>query len=462
MPAPAAQARGLVRDRFLRAALLLSLVGFLHGLVYIPFGYHATPDSSTYIAAAKTLLHGSYSTPLEASFESEGVDRTALKIAPEAWHALERQTFRLPGYPLVLAAVGGGEPGVSRAVLFVLQTLMLGSTTLLVALTLRRWLGPRVALVGAGVYALDPYTHHYASLVLTEATAALAAALGVYAFTRAWQQRSLRWWVVSGLAAGALTLVRPIYVLALPLLVIAVLVREPGARVRAAAATGIAGLALLAPWLAWNASVLGQLKLTSWGSGYGFLVAAHGEGVRRSTSEVVNDDAFERDVASVFRFAPTTARLVRDPEAHPRYLARADTKERRLAFRLYRKRLRSEPGEVVREVLERSYLVWVVHNDWRKPAGGIVLLGMRLADWIVLLLAGLGSLIALVRGGPARGFVLFLLAYTLSLGVQHSEARFSIPLRGFYIGLASFGALELLGVVRVRLGRSRAGLRGAS
>ena len=87
-------------------------------------------DTPTYLAPAHAILHGSYTTPLPA------LDSTYLRIQVPAVGAPEWQTMRTPGYPLLLAAVGGGKPGPSRDVLYVVQALLCGAATFLLTLTI--------------------------------------------------------------------------------------------------------------------------------------------------------------------------------------------------------------------------------------------------------------------------------------------------------------------------------------
>src|SRR5207244_3162909 len=109
---------------------------------------HTTMDTPTYLAPAHALLHGSYSTPLPA------LDSTYLRIPPSAVGAPERQTMRAPGYPLLLAAVGGGKPGPSRDVLYVVQALLCGAATLLLTLLARRLWNERLALLAGALAVL--------------------------------------------------------------------------------------------------------------------------------------------------------------------------------------------------------------------------------------------------------------------------------------------------------------------
>src|SRR5215211_3419701 len=254
-------------SRFQRAAVVLAAVAALHGLIYVPLVQrHVTTDTDTYVAAADAISHGSYSTPLRAGFYFTYpvgfFDLTGVPFPRSAlWNAKEKQAYRTPGYPIVLAAVGGGGPGTARYVALVLQAFLLGLATWLLALTVRRWWGPVAALGAVVLYALDPYSKHYVTLVVTETLAAVVAVATAYAFTRAWQESSPRWWAATGAGCAALTLVRPVFVLTIPVGVVLVLVTRRR-RLRSVLAAGAAVVALLAPWLAWTNHVTGKPVLT--------------------------------------------------------------------------------------------------------------------------------------------------------------------------------------------------------
>ena len=428
----------------------IAAVGALHGLAYTPFvSTHYGTDSRTYRAAAESLREGGYTTPLQEGFYfTYGVgffDITGVRIDREAWDAPERQAFRPPGYPLFLAALGGGGEGISLTVVLVAQALLFGGGVFLLGLAVARWWGTKTALVAAALFAVDPYSKHYVSLVLTEALAGFLVVAGVYALTRAWHGRSAAWWAAVGTIAAALTLVRAVFVLAIPLLVIGALARRADVRsrlARAAAAAACAGV-LLAPWLVWTASVTGRPVLANWGEGYNVLVAAHGEGFGRTTTDVAEDPDFLRDFTAPHRLAPSTGELLRDPEAHPRYMTEADAILRRLARSRYSERLRDEPLSVLGETGYRAAFLWTAHEDWYQP-GGLLLLLMQIADWLTLLVAGIGIALAVRSGGAARATALFVLAYTAVLATHHMEARFGIPLRGLLFAYVAFAAVTAL------------------
>jgi 4-amino-4-deoxy-L-arabinose transferase-like glycosyltransferase len=440
----------LFGDRFRGALLVLAIVGAAHGLFYVPLlSKHKDTDSDTYLAAAHAILHQSYTTPLDASFvptPTGPLDRTLLRIPQQAWSAPERQTFRTPGYPLFLAALGGGAGGISEGLVFAVQGLLVGASIWLLGLTMRRIAGERVALASCLLYVLDPYSKRYVGLVLTEGLAPFLALAVAYVTARAWQLRSARgWWAAAAALAAVLALVRPVFILAVALVALAALVVTQSwrGRVRSFVAVLAAATLVLGPWLAWNHSVVGRFTLTTYTDGWTLLEGASGEGLGKTASQVESTRAFARALAATHRFAPPTSALLSDPSAHPRYLARADAELRNDAIDLYRHRLRTEPVRVAWELVYRSYFLWMAHEDWYQPSGGLSLLALRLFDWTLLGLALIGGTILLKRDGYGRALVLFLVAYTLLSALSHSEARFGIPLRGLYLSLAALALVEV-------------------
>ena len=447
----------MAHARFKHAALAIAVVAGLHGLLYAPLlSSNTGTDSATYRAAGSALLEGSYTTPIRVglyfTYPNGFYDLTALPLPRgPVWDYGERQAFRPPGYPLFLAATGEGRWDGAMELQIVLQGVLFGLGAFLLALTVRRWWGPRLGLLAALVYALDPYSKHYVGLILTETLATTLVLAGAYAFTRAWQERSPAWWALTGVAATSLVLTRAVFVVAIPLVFLGAAIRAgtTGDRVRRVGAAALCSLALLGPWLVWTNHVTGRPVLANWGEGFNFLIAAHGEGHGRSFADVEEDPAFDAELRAVHRTAPSFGEMRLDPRAHPRYLERADRALREAAQARYRERLRDEPEQVAWEMGYRMYYLWAAHFDWYQP-DGLPLAAMIVVDWILLLFALVGAALALARGGPAAGVVVFLAAYTLVLGTHHVEARFTMPVRGLFLALAVLAATELYALVRRR------------
>ena len=376
------------------------------------------------------------------------VDGALARVSPEERHGLS-VVWNVREYVAIAAttALGGYLLDVSDR-----PTLLLGLATALVMLTLRRIWNERLALVGGVLVALDPFTKHYVPRVFSEVLAIFFVAAGAYCFARAWQERSWPWWGAFGVTAAALTLTRPLFLFTIPLAVIAALARQDLARRRigAAAATAVCAGLLLAPWLAWTHAATGRFAVSSFGEGWNLLIAAHGEGLHRTAVQVENDPAYVHDFNAVHRFAPAASVLRHDPDAHPRYLARAESEQRRLALDLYRTRVRHEPLTVAGEIGYRAYFLWMVHEDWIQPSWLVPLL--KVADWLALGLALVGLAVGIRRDGATRALVLFLLAFTALSALHHVEARYAIPIRTLFL---AFVALGLAATVRWTHERAR-------
>jgi hypothetical protein len=440
----------LTRPSFRRSALLLAALAALHGLVYIPLlDTNEKTDTWSYVASANALLDGSYSTPLQAGFyfvyPDSWFDITGARIAESAWDEPERQVFRPPGYPSYLALFGKDKVfrGDHTAPL-IGQALLFGIGAYLLMLTVRRWWGEGVALLGGLLYAVDPWSKHYVALVLSETLAGTVALALLYVFTRAWERSSWPRWLGAGVLAAALSLVRAVFVFAPALLVLAALVRSGSTRQRLtrAAATAAASAVLIVPWLAWTHSVVGRATMSVWGEGYNLVLAASGEGHGTTAGDVEADPAFQARMDRIRAQVPSAEEIAADPTAHPRYLSSADEQARDDAFSLYRERLSDEPFDVVWDGVYRMWFLWNAHEDWYQPAGA-ALIPFRVFDAALILLALVGAAIAVARGGAGRAAVVFLAVYTLVLSTHHVEARFAMPLRGVFLSLVALALASL-------------------
>jgi hypothetical protein len=251
---------------------------------------------------------------------------------------------------------------------------------------------------------------------------------------------------------GALALTRPGFAVAVPLVGLAALLRHGPllGRLTRVAVTAAAAAVLLVPWLAFTASATGSPVLSSFAAGWNLLIAAHGEGAHRTGGQVFEDPAYVRDFTSVQKLAPPVRRFAEVRDSHPHYLLRADRRLRRIALRLYRHRLRTEPLTVLGEIGFRAYALWRIHTDWFQPGNALALLVLRVVDWLTLLLAVVGAAVSFRARPPAAAFAIFLLVYTAEIALQHTEARYSVPLRGLLLLLAAAGLVRLADAVRAR------------
>ena len=434
----------LRRPSFRRGALLVAAVAALHGALYIPLvDTNEKTDTWSYVASANALLDGSYSTPLQAGFyfvyPQGWFDITGARIPQSVWQELERQVFRPPGYPAYLALFGKEKVFLGdHTAALVGQALLFGVGAYLLMLSVRRWWGEDVALLGGLLYAVDPWSKHYVALVLSETLAGTVALGAVYLFTRAWERPSWLRWAATGALAAFLALVRAVFVLAPVLLVVAAAARSGSWRERLAraAATAAASAVLLVPWLAWTHSVVGRATMSAWGEGYNLILAASGEGHGVTAADVEAQPAFQARMDEIRAGVPTARELATDPTAHPRYLARADRRLQDDALSLYRERLGDKPLDVLWDGVYRMWFLWNAHEDWYQPSG-VALAVLRAIDLVLIALALSGAVVAISRGGAGRAIVLFVAAYTVVIATHHVEARFSMPLRGVFLSLVA-------------------------
>jgi hypothetical protein len=182
------------------------------------------PDSATYLVPAQNLAHG-------LGF----VDAMG---RPE--------TIRTPGYPLFLLLTRSAVPAV------LLQHLLAALLAVAVFLAARRWSGSRAtAIIAALLFAFDPPTIHYANKVLSETL------FTVVFFAIFIAARSGRGVIATGLATGALVLIRPVAILWF--VVIALFIRPR----RLAIAFAISALLLPVSWGLRNRAKTGVFTVAS-------------------------------------------------------------------------------------------------------------------------------------------------------------------------------------------------------
>ncbi|MBN2584836.1 MAG: glycosyltransferase family 39 protein [Planctomycetes bacterium] len=170
----------------------------------------------------------------------------------------ENRAGRMPGYPLVLAALHGAF-GPSAAPVVVTQSLLAVAAVWLAYLLGREVAGRAAGLVAAAMVALSPWQVYFATVALTECWTAVLLLATVFCCLRILRDGCWRWTVAAGLCAAALVYVHPQF-LGLPLLLGAVAAIAPGRRqwlARWAVAVAVCAVAV-APWVVRNEKVLGR------------------------------------------------------------------------------------------------------------------------------------------------------------------------------------------------------------
>ncbi len=200
-------------------AVRLALAGALGG------GFHFA-DEASYVDAARRLWAG----------EGFGADYN-----------------RVPGYPVLLALLGG--PGQPVLWLRLAQGILAAAGAGLTFILADRIAGRTAALGAAAVYALDPLMAFSAGLLYPEATAAVILAAAALAAVEAVRRDSRAWAALAGALLGALALFRPVALVLAPVAAAWVAPR----RVSRAAALLLAWLLVLAPWTYRNYQLRGRI-----------------------------------------------------------------------------------------------------------------------------------------------------------------------------------------------------------
>ena len=246
--------------RLPRAVFWAAAAGFVlraaFGLFYW-VGQPLTRDEVEYLSLARSLAAGEGFVP----------DRVTGPADPFG---------RAPGYPLFLAVVGGGQSAATRVPqsVTIAQAAVAGVGILLVGAMALRLAGPRAALAAAVIAAVYPPLVWTSSRVFSEALFWPLSLAVLYLFDRAVlaSRPSMVAAFVAGLAVGATTLVRPGFILFLPLAGAWLVWRRQRF---GAAALGLGVLLAIAPWTIRNYRHHGRFVLVASEGGITFWTGNH-------------------------------------------------------------------------------------------------------------------------------------------------------------------------------------------
>jgi hypothetical protein len=185
--------------RWPRRWILWLAAGLILRLVFVYFPRPVDDDTIDYLQMGHNLFHyGIYGTG------------TGDDLGPS--------TYRLPGYPIILATFeqlfARFLPNTWFTTVFLLQTLVDLVSGLLLAAFARRFLSEHAAEVSLALAMLCPFTAVYAAIAMTECFSIFAVSLGIYAAGRALAaeatgSRDLWALILAGCAAAFGTLLRP-------------------------------------------------------------------------------------------------------------------------------------------------------------------------------------------------------------------------------------------------------------
>jgi hypothetical protein len=367
------------------------------------------PDSFTYLAPARNLLHGFGFTT------ADGIE-----------------TLRTPGYPLLLAAFG-----LHIVPVIVFQHLLNVALAVAIYLFVMRRLGSRWIAIGAAVlFAIDTPTLHYANKILTET---LFTALLFAVFVLVVYARKLP---LAGLLTGALVLIRPVAIAYFVVVAISLALR----RVRLRTITIYAALALVLPvgWGMRNLHHTGIFTVSSIG-GINLLT------YRAAGALAIEDDGdFDADLADEMQGLRDTA----DDEIQAK-LHIADSQELPVAVRskyyseIAWRVLRQHPRAAAMLTL-RGLLVNLFDSRWEGLAivssipTEIVHRGLDAFTTALFVFAVIGAIALWKRDRDLAAMIIATIVYFLLISAGgEAESRFRVPVIPQYMIAAACGLSHL-------------------
>ena len=233
LDAPAAAWRRLTPTRAGLLAAVVVLAAGLWALGAAPAGVYY--DDGIYLTLGRALAQG------------EGLRYLNLPGLPAAIHYP-------PGYPAILALcwrIGGDLPTTLALAKGLNVLLLAGSAGLLAARLAKAGAEAGVAALGVAAGALATPVLSVTTVAFSEPLFLFVLALAAWATADATQKGGLARAAMAGVAWGGLFLVRSIGIVAIPMGMTLLLRKQ---RWQAAAASGAAAFAVIAPWIAWSSA----------------------------------------------------------------------------------------------------------------------------------------------------------------------------------------------------------------
>jgi 4-amino-4-deoxy-L-arabinose transferase-like glycosyltransferase len=341
---------------------------------------------------------------------------------PYQYGTYDARIFRTPGYPLLLAPiflVGGNEVGNGPSILWGrVFSALFGTVAVGGVWWLARYLfDAKAAWIAGCVAAVYPGAIATSVLVLSEAPFCPLMLANLALWAVAWNcpkpRRAATLALAAGMAAGAATLVRPDWLLFVPLAVIVGLATSgPRKRQLALGAAALLGLAVvMTPWWIRNAQVSGRFVPTTLQVG-----ASLYDGLSPTATGASNMDFVER--------------FVRQQREQPVAAAEQDIFEYRLDRRLRGESLawaRAHPGRVARLAGIKFARMWNVWPNEPKLSAWPVRAAVALTYVPVLALGVLGAVWLSRRGWPYMLCWLPAVYFTLLHVVFVSSIRYRQP-----------------------------------
>jgi len=390
---------------------------------------HPVDDARAYARIARALYGG------EGFTQGEG----------PGYRRLQPASNYSPGLPLLTGGFyeirGAADERAARILLALLSSLAVPLAFVLG----RRLGGPAAGAIAAAPAAIYPALLEYSGMLIAEPLGSALLAGAIVAFLWAWGNRRLWPWACAGLLLGALAMLRPEYVVLIPLLPALALLRlrgargfEPGGLSRPALMAGCACLIAL-PWTIRNFVVFDRLAPISTGGGQvlyeGSYIPAGPDPERIGPVLLARHPWIRRELGPqpgpIYRGQAVALLAAR---RHPG--EDADVALRGMAIRNYLDAAAEEPLTLA------GFLAGKVWLAWTDPARDV----MRLPLWrgmqlLLLLAAAVGLLVGLVR----RSLEAVVLAVLVAV-VTAIQATFIASPRRTLMLLPEISALAGLGL----------------
>jgi len=329
-----------------------------------------------------------------------------------ATEAFFPETYRLPGYPLLLAplCIGGCDHwriAIAQALLVALLAFLAGALASRVA--------PRAATAAALATALFLPFAYYGAIALSDLPGAVLFALGIVSWIRAIERRSTWLAIAAGAVFGWAGLMRGALVFA-PLVFAGAALLRDRANARVAAASVLATLIVLAPYVAYSETGFGRIT-----GGTSGLVTWLGVFQGRTEASL---DTFERaqadearaDIAAFDAIADRRARALAWPPLDDSLGVRA------------RALIAHDPVGWILRAVPRTLELWA--GERPVPGGGSTDLALALAAVQLVLVAVAGAgvvLLARRRDHAATVVVVGIMYVWLTALPFQTEARYALP-----------------------------------
>lgn len=210
--------------------------------------------------------------PWDSTFqEEELLYRDAIRYHVMAIELIEQGAFgefsqaRTPIYPIFISAiysVFGQHPWV----VLLFQIFISIGSILLVYKIARLWFNEKIALLAAGLMAIDPYGILYTQNLLTETIFVFLLLLGIYCALKLYHEQKLTLGVLSGIILALATLTRPISFY-FPLILLFIFILAPQLKLRKRIGLislfGLLYLGGIGVWCLHNYQQYGHFKISS-------------------------------------------------------------------------------------------------------------------------------------------------------------------------------------------------------